>query len=154
MYDDVTLCMMMWHYVWWCDTMYDDVTLYVCIHSMEGRNVFLKKNCLFFKNAISRRNFFNFFSPKLWWLGTVACDGGKEFFYSFNCFFSKTRSLGAVAGDRGKGKFNFLIFSKRDLSVQLQVVGERKCFVIFLFQKRDLSEQLEAIVGREKFNFF
>ena len=23
----VTLCMMMWHYVWWCDTMYDDVTL-------------------------------------------------------------------------------------------------------------------------------
>jgi len=21
MYDDVTLCMMMWHYVWWCDTM-------------------------------------------------------------------------------------------------------------------------------------
>jgi len=27
MYDDVTLCMMMWHYVWWCDTMYDDVTL-------------------------------------------------------------------------------------------------------------------------------
>jgi hypothetical protein len=26
-YDDVTLCMMMWHYVWWCDTMYDDVTL-------------------------------------------------------------------------------------------------------------------------------
>jgi hypothetical protein len=27
MYDDVTLCMMMWHYVWWCDTMYDNVTL-------------------------------------------------------------------------------------------------------------------------------
>jgi len=36
MYDDVTPCMMMWHYVWalrtyggiarWCDTMYDDVT--------------------------------------------------------------------------------------------------------------------------------
>jgi hypothetical protein len=33
MYDDVTLCMMMWHYVWWCDsvcwcdTVLDDVTL-------------------------------------------------------------------------------------------------------------------------------
>jgi len=27
MYGDVTLCMMMWHYVWRCDTMYDDVTL-------------------------------------------------------------------------------------------------------------------------------
>jgi len=26
-YDDVTLRMMMWHYVWWCDTKYDDVTL-------------------------------------------------------------------------------------------------------------------------------
>jgi hypothetical protein len=26
-YDDVTLCMMMWHCVWWCDTVYDDVTL-------------------------------------------------------------------------------------------------------------------------------
>jgi hypothetical protein len=26
-YDDVTLCMMMWHYVWWCDTTYDDLTL-------------------------------------------------------------------------------------------------------------------------------
>jgi hypothetical protein len=26
MYDDVTQCMMMWHNVWWCDTMYDDVT--------------------------------------------------------------------------------------------------------------------------------
>ena len=26
MYDDVTRCMMMWHDVWWCDTMYDDVT--------------------------------------------------------------------------------------------------------------------------------
>jgi len=31
MYDDVTLCMMMWHYVWWCDTMYDDVTLCMMI---------------------------------------------------------------------------------------------------------------------------
>jgi hypothetical protein len=26
-YDDVTLCMMMWHCVWWCDPVYDDVTL-------------------------------------------------------------------------------------------------------------------------------
>jgi hypothetical protein len=26
-YDDVTLCMMMRHYVCWCDTVYDDVTL-------------------------------------------------------------------------------------------------------------------------------
>ena len=26
-YDDVTLCMMTWHCVWWCDTMYDDMTL-------------------------------------------------------------------------------------------------------------------------------
>jgi hypothetical protein len=26
MYDDVTLCMMMWHYIWWSDTVYDDVT--------------------------------------------------------------------------------------------------------------------------------
>jgi len=25
--DDVTLSLMMWHYVWWCDTMSDDVTL-------------------------------------------------------------------------------------------------------------------------------
>jgi len=28
-YDDVTLCMMMWHSAWWCDTVYDDVTLCV-----------------------------------------------------------------------------------------------------------------------------
>jgi hypothetical protein len=27
MYDDVTLCMMMWHCGWWCDTVDDDVTL-------------------------------------------------------------------------------------------------------------------------------
>jgi len=27
--DDVTLCVMMWHYVWWCDTVCDDVTLCV-----------------------------------------------------------------------------------------------------------------------------
>ena len=27
LYDDVTLCMMMWHCVWWCDTVYDDVAL-------------------------------------------------------------------------------------------------------------------------------
>ena len=26
MYDDVTLCILMWHCVWWCDTVYDDVT--------------------------------------------------------------------------------------------------------------------------------
>jgi len=32
MYDDVTLCMMAWHYVWWRDTMYDDVTLCLCVH--------------------------------------------------------------------------------------------------------------------------
>jgi hypothetical protein len=29
MYDDVTLCMMIWHYVWWSEIMSDDVTLYV-----------------------------------------------------------------------------------------------------------------------------
>jgi len=27
LYDDVTLCVMMWHCIWWCDTLYDDVTL-------------------------------------------------------------------------------------------------------------------------------
>jgi len=27
MHDDVTLYMMVLHYAWWCDTMYDDVTL-------------------------------------------------------------------------------------------------------------------------------
>jgi hypothetical protein len=32
MYDDLTLCMMMWHYAWWCDTMYDDVTLCMMWH--------------------------------------------------------------------------------------------------------------------------
>ena len=26
-YDDVTLGVMMWHYVWWCDSMHDDVAL-------------------------------------------------------------------------------------------------------------------------------
>jgi hypothetical protein len=31
LYDDVTLCMMMWDYAWWCDTLYDDVTLWHCV---------------------------------------------------------------------------------------------------------------------------
>ena len=29
LFDDVTVCMVMWQYVWWCDSMYDDVT--VCV---------------------------------------------------------------------------------------------------------------------------
>jgi hypothetical protein len=31
MYDDVTLCMMMWHGVWWCDTMCAGWLVYVCM---------------------------------------------------------------------------------------------------------------------------
>jgi len=34
MYGDVTLCMMMWHCVWWCATMYDDVTR--CMMMWQG----------------------------------------------------------------------------------------------------------------------
>ena len=41
MYDDVTLCMMMWHYVWWCDTMYDDVTQLLPLDVVEGVTYYL-----------------------------------------------------------------------------------------------------------------
>jgi len=38
MYDDVTLCMMMWHYAWWFDTMHDDMTLCMMIwHAFSSR---------------------------------------------------------------------------------------------------------------------
>jgi hypothetical protein len=39
-YDDVTLCMMMWHCVWWCDTVYDDVTLCMMMWHCE-KGVFI-----------------------------------------------------------------------------------------------------------------
>jgi hypothetical protein len=37
---DVTLCMMMWHYVWWCDTMYDDVTLCMMMWQQELKHTY------------------------------------------------------------------------------------------------------------------